>query len=72
MSERAIRKELKAYADAWKDAMTAGEQIGCVLPNGLHHTPSQRITALEADVARLQWQVAKLLEKPRKRKPKKT
>ena len=43
------------------------------LPSGLHYvpetaTPTQRIAALEADVARLQWQMAKLLVKPRKRK----
>lgn len=34
-------------------------------------TPYRRIAALEADVARLQWQVAKLLAKPTRRKKRK-
>ena len=31
---------------------------------------TERIAALEADVAKLQWQIAKLLAKPRKKKRK--
>lgn len=67
MSERAVRKEMKAYADAWKSAVDAGHRLGMYPVDPFPQTTTQRIIALEADVARLQWQVAKLLAKPRKK-----